>query len=692
MEESLFMDRVRDLFAMLDRMIYWLISVFYNTITDLATVQVISSDTINSITGRIYALLGVFMLFKVSFSLINYIVDPDQIADKAKGGGALIKNIVITFVLIISVPFGFNLLYEAQSAILSDQIIPQFIFGTDTEGSKSNTTYSITMDGCDAPIEGITNMGNYIGLAIFKPFFIEQEAVGDEEVGAFKDEMEEWYCTAGSSTGQQASVTNMLKKSDLYNSPKGWSSKKLYTMNYSTILSTAIGVVVALLFLSFCFDIAVRTLKLLFLEMIAPIPIISFIDPNSAKSGMFKKWGKEVLSTWVSLFIRLASVFLAIFVIQQITAEGGKLYFLSGYNFGGSMLWLKLLLIIGALIFAKQLPKILEDILGLKLSGSMSLNPFKKIGDNALGGKALIATGAGVAGAVGGGIAGFRAGAQAGAPGRGTALGMINGFNNGKGDPKKAFSSGMNKTYKSLTGNEMSTMTPSRMLMGMGNKGAKSVDQMKDHLKTARSRHNAEQTRLNQASHHNAIASEKLRSAGVNLSDLGSARQSMTQQMNDSAAARSGLSEKLSNSMNSLESARNNYNSANDIVKNFKPSTIYDDGSPVYSKEYTDAKSLIEQFNNSNTLSSLESEYNRINSEYQDAETSYNNAKENIDAIDSYENTLKEEETIRGNISKIEKEISTLGDEKKQRETFWQVDTSTKTSVDEAMNNNPVSK
>jgi len=686
MEESLVMDRIRDLFTMLDRMVYSLISVFYNTISDLASVQLLSTTTISEITSRVYALLGIFMLFKVSFSLINYIIDPEKIADKAKGGGPLIRNIVITFALIVTVPFGFNLLYEAQSAILSDQIIPTLVFGTEASLTDTDNTYKIYMDGCEENAAETNNMGDYIGLAIFKPFFIRET----ENFKALDPKIDEYYCAAGG-TNNDASVNKLLLKSDLYNAPHGWSTTHNYNFNYSFIISTGIGIFVGFIFLSFCFDIAARTLKLLFLEIIAPVPIISFIDPDSSKNTMFKKWIKEVFNTWVSLFIRLISVFLAIYIIQQVTSEDGKLYFLEGYNFGGNMIWLKLLIIIGILIFAKQLPKIIEDIIGLK-AGGLALNPFKNIGDNALGGKALIATGAGIAGAAGGGIAGFRAGIQAGAPGRGLALGMVSGFNNGKGDPKKAFSSGMNKTYKSLTGNEMSTMTPSRMLMGVGNNGAKSVDQMKDHLKTARSRHNAEQTRLNQASHHNAIASEKLRSAGVNLSDLGSARQSMSQQMNESAAARSGLSEKLSNSMNSLESARNNYNSANDIVKNFKPSMIYDNGSPIYSKEYTDAKSLIEQFNNSNTLSSLESEYNRINSEYQDAETSYNNAKANNDAIDSYESTLKEEETIRGNISKIEKEISTLGDEKKQRETFWQVDTSTKTSVDEAMNNNPVSK
>lgn len=643
MEESLFMDRVRDLFAMLDRMVYWLISVFYNTINDLATVQVINSTQINAITGKVYALLGVFMLFKISFSLINYLVDPDQVADKAKGGGALIKNIMITFVLIVSVPFGFNLLYEAQSAILSDQIIPELIFATDLNGSKSNSEYTINMDSSNCGEIRTTNMGNYIGLAIFKPFFY----IETENAKPLDGTMKDWYCQAGSIDGGEPSVTNMLKKSDLYNAPKGWSTNYNYTMNYSFFLSTAIGVVVALLFLSFCFDIAVRALKLLFLEMIAPIPIISFIDPNSAKNGMFKKWGKQVLSTWASLFIRLASVFLAIYVIQQITAEDGSLYFLSGYNFGGNMLWLKLLLIIGALIFAKELPKILEEILGLKLSGSMSLNPFKKIGDNALGGKALIATGAGVAGAVGGGIAGFRAGAQAGAPGRGTAIGMINGFNNGKGDPKKAFSSGMNKTYKSLTGNEMSTMTPSRMMMGIGGKGTSKVDQMKGHLNTARNRLYSAQSQLNAASYRSSRNAEQLQQMGQNPREI------KTDELN-------------------LKSLENSFNASKESYNRVKESLQIAQSNFNANPSSSQAKADLE---------TIQKSYNDISSKYELSRASY-----------EYASAISEEEKLRGQIGKIEKEISTLSDEKKQRETFWQVDTSPKTSVKEAMDKNPIQK
>lgn len=377
MEESVFMDRVRNLVSVLDRGVYGLISSFCDIIEKLANTTIISSGSIDEISGKIYALVAVFMIFKISFSLINYIVNPDMIVDKVKGGGALVRNIVITFVLIIFVPFGFDFLYQAQSAILSDAIIEKLIYGS----TYSEKSIDIIMDAdyCGDMKASTSNIGDYVGLMAFKTFFQI-----DDESKDFAD-IEKRYCTASVGNGR-ASVGNLLK-SDVYNAPHGASFGHNYVVNYTIFISTIVGAILALVFLSFCFDIAMRSIKLLFLEILAPVPIISYIDPDKSKNGMFSKWLKEVTSTWLSLFMRLLAFHIAI-------------YFISFLNENASFddnVWINLLIIIGILMFAKELPKLLENILGIKASGSFNLNPFKKIGNEALGGK--IVTGAAVAGA-----------------------------------------------------------------------------------------------------------------------------------------------------------------------------------------------------------------------------------------------------------------------------------------------------
>ena len=282
MEESVFMDGVRGVMATIDRAVYGLISVFYDTIITLSDTTIIGSDKISEITNKVYALIAIFMIFKISFSLINYLVNPDMIVDKTKGGGMLVKNVIITFILVITVPFGFDLLYRAQSAIISDGIIEKLIYG----GETVNQGISFKMDD-DYCGNTSATAGNYVGLMAFKTFFqLDDQAKEDD-----RNEILTMYCNA-SVTGERSSVNDLLKNNKVYSAPHGFTTQHYYVVDYSFFLSTIVGIVLALVFLGFCFDVATRSIKLQFLEILAPIPIISYIDPDKSKSGMFSKWIK----------------------------------------------------------------------------------------------------------------------------------------------------------------------------------------------------------------------------------------------------------------------------------------------------------------------------------------------------------------------------------------------------------------
>jgi len=271
-------------------------------------------------------------------------------------------------------------LYQAQTAILSDNLVGKLVYGD--ESVDGDMVFSMDENEC-AGIDATTdNAGDYIALMAFRPFFQLSE---EKNISDFEDIKEE-YCKA-SVKGDKASVKNLLANNKVYSAPHGWSAEKFYVVDYTIFLSTIVGVILALVFLSFCFDVATRTIKLQFLELLAPIPIISYIDPDKSKNGMFSKWLKEVFTTWLSLFMRLLAFHIAIYLISV----------LKDVQLEGESLWINLLIIIGVLMFAKELPKLLENIMGIKMSGSFNLNPLKKIGDNALGGKLL--TGAAVAGA-----------------------------------------------------------------------------------------------------------------------------------------------------------------------------------------------------------------------------------------------------------------------------------------------------
>lgn len=673
MEESVFFDGVRGLFSVLDRGIYGIVTILYNIIETLARTEIIKADAINGFTNKIYALIAIFMIFKISFSLINYLVNPDMIADKAKGGGVLIKNILITFILVIFVPFGFNMLYQLQNAILSDRIIEKFVYNT--ESTESGTLGILMNENCDEKAT-TSNIADYMSLVAFKTFFqIDEQSLTDYPEDF--EEIRDAYCRADVSEGVgTASVSNLLHNNKVYSAPHGISVSHYYVVSYTFFISTVVGIVLAAVFLGFCFDIALRSIKLQFLEILAPIPIVSYIDPDKSKNGMFSKWLKEVGATWFSLFIRLISYHFAIYFISLV----------SDIEWDENSIWINLLMIIGILMFAKQLPKLLENIMGIKASGSFNLNPLKKINDNVLGAKAITGFGAGAIGAVGGGIAGGIAGAYAGAAGRGTLLGIANGFKNGKADAKHAFSSGMAKTYKNLTGNDMANLTMSKVLMGMGNKAENSVNEVKGSLKTARSRLNSANTRLSQASYHNQLSSEKLRKMGISPNDLGSAK---TNALNNLSAL-STKSEKLKGNMINTKKELDNQKYS---YENTKKLMEYQLKAPIPDSKRSEirAKYEKEMAETEKIMAKLQSEYDNENNKYNSIMQEFNKYNEIVSEINSYTKTAEEENCIRSEISRIEKEISTLSDEKKQRERFYQYDSSPKTSVEEAMKNNPSS-
>ena len=67
----------RTLFFWLDSIVFPLIATVYNLLTDIANTTVFSEDIINIFAEKVYDLLGVFMFFKVSFSIMTYIINPD---------------------------------------------------------------------------------------------------------------------------------------------------------------------------------------------------------------------------------------------------------------------------------------------------------------------------------------------------------------------------------------------------------------------------------------------------------------------------------------------------------------------------------------------------------------------------------------------------------------------------------------
>ena len=120
---------IRNIFFAIDRVIYSFIVTVYNLFVDIAETSIFTEEVIDLFASKVYALLGIFMLFKVSFSILSYIVNPDDFLDKTKGFSKMISNIIITLALLIATPWIFTQAMDIQRIILRDNIVGK-IFST----------------------------------------------------------------------------------------------------------------------------------------------------------------------------------------------------------------------------------------------------------------------------------------------------------------------------------------------------------------------------------------------------------------------------------------------------------------------------------------------------------------------------------------------------------------------------------
>lgn len=382
---------LNSIWLFLCRGIYWFAEKTYGLFIDIAEVNLFTQSDFESFSSRIYVLLGVMMLFKLSFSLINYIVNPDSFSDKDKGMGKLVKNVMVVLLLIIIVPYIFDYAYRLQKVVIGGNVIPNLVLGIGRDAGESVSTGNA--------------MGQEMAFQTFSAFFTPTEAIfpdddstasndgrnecinnlwTEDEDGRFT--MKEECATAiDASSGTsydgtisevytlafQESSINILANTDIYKATTTVGSEKIHTFDVNGFIALIAGGFLGWIFLMFCFDIAVRSVKLVFLQLIAPIPIIAYADPKG-QSGVFKKWVNNCVKTYLDLFVRLIAIYFAILVISMLgdrtTIE----------QIGDSKL-VFIFIMFGVLLFAKQLPKLIEDIAGVKMSGDFTLRPMNKL-------------------------------------------------------------------------------------------------------------------------------------------------------------------------------------------------------------------------------------------------------------------------------------------------------------------------
>lgn len=406
-------DILRSTFFFIDGIIYSIIPLIYNLIFRLYDLNTLFNDNgevlskiVTNMKTTIYSFLAIVMFFKVAVSLLTMLVDPSLIEDKEKGAGKIVLNIAISLILIVVVPLLFKVARDIQNRAMDEHWIEKIVIGEDfgtneryTLGNElSLATWSVFLNPVDA---------NTVVSNAYDDLFNNEKSIG---IGAVWP-VAKLYLVLNSVTGVPIAADIVSKFAPGVNDILNFfGAGSHYQLSYVFLLSTIVGIYVAFAMWKMMIDVAYRSLKFFVLELLSPIAIISYIDPNSAKKGLFSKWSKEVLKTYLSLFIRIfvlaiATVLLRSFALSDIatnklTIANNRLAWTTG-----NTQFVKLIYVIAAAAFIKNAPKFIDELFATTLSKGSET----KVGRELIRG--LI--GAGVS-SVAGAISGFDAAASAG--------------------------------------------------------------------------------------------------------------------------------------------------------------------------------------------------------------------------------------------------------------------------------------
>ena len=394
--EGLLMRGIRQLFFLLNSLLYDLIIKLYNMFETLCSARLLNASVVNAIATRIGMILGIVMLFNVVLAFINMLIDPDKVSDKNNGAVAVIKRVLIVIVMLGVSNFVFDTLYYVQYSVINSGAISKILL-------PKIPKYE---DGSD-----ISNFGGLLAEETFSAFYYVDPALvpvsGDDgEEGREKLE----YCEKAVEKFRSDLVQD-VPNFDMGNvclneyvtvqtGEDSENESEEFVINFNFLLLTAAGIGIAYFIFMYCIKVGIRMIQLMILEIIAPMAFISYLSPK--QDNMFSKWYKIYLATYIDVFIRVAIINLVTMIISAMfTTEGG----LDGFVFWkdlnvdiGQRSFYIIVMILALLAFAKKAPELLKEL----MPASASKLGF---GEDSLGGGLI---GGLVGGTLGGAFSGIK--------------------------------------------------------------------------------------------------------------------------------------------------------------------------------------------------------------------------------------------------------------------------------------------
>lgn len=323
--------------------IYPLIPPLYGVFYDLANGQFFTETTISTLSNNLYVLVSVVMLFTFAVTLIKSIVNPDMLTDNKKGTTGFIKRAGLSLVIIVIIPWAFDQMYNIQGQILKNNLIEKIVVGYSGDASagsiakKSNAgqvlAASVLVDLL-YPKEGANT-----GTSTLETDYNNMITTNIDDINKVADSINEKYSPTGDEDASD--------------------DEKEYVFEFQALVSIIAGGFILYMLVLFCLDMGVRLIKLGLLEITAPVSVIAYIY-NGTES--LQRWVKEVFSTYLQVFVKIAALSIVIFALQNVDA------FMQGLDTDHPWL-VRVFIVIGLLTLAHQLPDLVSSLFGMSYKG-----------------------------------------------------------------------------------------------------------------------------------------------------------------------------------------------------------------------------------------------------------------------------------------------------------------------------------
>ena len=347
------------LFLVVDGIIYSVLAYAYKLFEIMARLNFMSIKTwFDPILENIKQLTIVVVMFAIGYALINYLINPDKINDGKIGGMALIKNIAIAGVLFIAVEVFFPLMNETTFLLIGapegytySSVLEQFGVSNDGgPGLIANVIYGKSSN------EEQEDFGKILSLRTLNTFL-------HSKYGA--SVLDKVYREAYEGKDfNLMGITAGFKDIEVFEedgTPKGSIEYKY------PVLSSIVGLFIIYILVTISIELGIRALKLIILEILAPIAIVTIIkDGWDAK--VWKNWLSVYWKTYADVFLRVASMYIVVGLISKVFNNVSDLLSSSVKSGSFTTYIVMIIIVIAGFKLAKELPKFIDSILGSKLA------------------------------------------------------------------------------------------------------------------------------------------------------------------------------------------------------------------------------------------------------------------------------------------------------------------------------------